>query len=78
MFLLLTVVVFLSVIAGGAAIGLKIYVRPKEALERVTGSFEAEQSMPAHPSLAFHDLIKRIGIENYCQSQIGGGAEAKS
>src|SRR3954471_9003826 len=61
MFLLLTVVVFLSVVAGGAAIGLKMYVRPKEALERVTGSFEAEQSMPAHPSLAFHDLVKRIG-----------------
>src|SRR4051812_46887938 len=61
MFLLLTVVVFLSVVAGGAAIGLKMYVRPKEALERVTGTFEQEQAMPAHPSLAFHDLIKRIG-----------------
>ncbi|MEO5925599.1 MAG: type II secretion system F family protein [Bryobacteraceae bacterium] len=61
MFLLLTVAVFLSVVAGGAAIGLKLYVRPKEALERVTGSFEQEQAMPAHPSLAFHDLIKRIG-----------------
>jgi len=61
MFLLLTIAVFLSVVAGGAAIGLKLYVRPKEALERVTGTFEAEQSMPSHPSLAFHDLIKRIG-----------------
>jgi tight adherence protein C len=61
MFLLLTVVVFLTVVAGGAAIGLKMYVRPKEALERVTGTFEAEQAMPSHPSLAFHDLIKRIG-----------------
>ncbi len=61
MFLLLTVAVFLSVVAGGAAIGLKMYVRPKEALERVTGTFEQEQAMPSHPSLAFHDLIKRIG-----------------
>lgn len=61
MFLLLSVAVFLSVVAGGAAIGLKLYVRPKEALERVTGSFESEQQMPSHPSLAFHDLIKRIG-----------------
>jgi tight adherence protein C len=61
MFLLLTVIVFLSVVAGGAAIGLKMYVRPKEALERVTGSFEADQPMPSHPSLAFHDLVKRIG-----------------
>jgi len=61
MFLLLTVIVFLSVVAGGAAIGLKMYVRPKEALERVTGTFEPEQNMPSHPSLAFHDLIKRMG-----------------
>lgn len=61
MFLLLSVVIFLSVVAGGAALGLKMYVRPKEALERVTGTFEAEQAMPSHPSLAFHDLIKRLG-----------------
>lgn len=61
MFLLLTIIVFLSVVAGGAALGMKMYVRPKEALERVTGTFEAEQHMPSHPSLAFHDLVKRIG-----------------
>ena len=61
MFLLLSVAVFLCVVAGGAAVGLKMYVRPKEALERVTGTFEAEQQMPSHPSLAFHDLIKRLG-----------------
>jgi tight adherence protein C len=61
MFLLLTVVVFLSVVAAGAAVGLKMYVRPKEALERVAGTFEPEQHMPSHPSLAFHDLIKRLG-----------------
>jgi len=61
MFLMLSIAVFLSVVAGGAALGLKLYVRPKEALERVTGTFEAEQQMPSHPSLAFHDLIKRLG-----------------
>jgi tight adherence protein C len=61
MYLLLTVVIFLSVVATGAALGLKLYVRPKEALERVTGTFEPEQPMPSHPSLAFHDLIKRMG-----------------
>jgi len=61
MFLMLSIAVFLSVVAGGAALGLKLYVRPKEAFERVTGTFEAEQQMPSHPSLAFHDLIKRLG-----------------
>lgn len=61
MFFLLTVIVFLSVVAGGAALGMKLYVRPKEALERVTGNFDSPEHMPSHPSLAFHDLVKRIG-----------------
>jgi tight adherence protein C len=58
---MLSIGLFLSVVAAGAAIGLKLYVRPKEALERVTGTFEGEQHIPSHPSLAFHDLIKRLG-----------------
>ncbi|MEO8096295.1 MAG: type II secretion system F family protein [Acidobacteriota bacterium] len=60
MFLLLSLVIFLSVVAGGSAVGMKLYVRPKEALERVAGTYETT-TMPTHPSLAFHDLIKRLG-----------------
>jgi tight adherence protein C len=39
---------------------MRLYVRPKEAMERVVGVLANEQA-PAHPSLAFHDLIKRMG-----------------
>jgi len=42
-------------------VGMKLYVRPKEAMERVAGSLEGGDHMPQHPSLALHDLIKRLG-----------------
>ena len=41
--------------------GMKIYVRPKEAMDRVVGGAQQADDMPSHPSLAFHDLIKRLG-----------------
>jgi tight adherence protein C len=59
--LLLTIFIFLSVVGGLTAVGMKLYVRPKEALDRVAGTFDPVENMPAHPSLAFHDLIKRLG-----------------
>ncbi|MEP7351980.1 MAG: type II secretion system F family protein [Acidobacteriota bacterium] len=61
MFLLLTVLIFMGVVAAVSAVGMKLYVRPKEALERVVGTMEPTAHMPSHPSLAFHDLIKRLG-----------------
>ena len=60
MFLLLTLLVFLGVVAVASSVGMRMYVRPQEALERVTGVIGPE-SAPAHPSLAFHDPIKRLG-----------------
>lgn len=61
MSLLMTVVIFLAVVGAVTAAGMKLYVRPKEALERVAGTYEHVEQMPSHPSLAFHDLIKRLG-----------------
>ncbi len=47
---------------AGAIFGMKIYVRPKEAIERVVGGIEQNvESMPEHPSLAFHEIIKKLG-----------------
>jgi tight adherence protein C len=60
-FFLLTVGMFFVIVAVGAGLGLKLYVRPKEALERVTGSIDADLPMAPHPSLAIHDLVKRLG-----------------
>src|SRR5262245_25417078 len=58
---LITILVFVALVAAGSAIGMKVYVRPREAMERVAGSIEQTDQTPAHPSLAFHELIKRLG-----------------
>ena len=44
-----------------ALAGMKLYVRPKEAMERVVGGIDQPEQMPSHPSLVFHDLIKKLG-----------------
>lgn len=60
--LFIAFLVFLTVAVAIAAAGLKMWVRPKEAIERVTGMETlAQEKIPVHPSLVFHDLIKRLG-----------------
>ena len=60
--LLITVLIFCGVVAVVVSLGMKMWVRPKEAMERVAGSFEnAASHQVAHPSLAFHEVIKRLG-----------------
>jgi len=60
--LLIAFLVFLTVAIAMAAAGLRMWVRPKEAIERVTGMETPNQErMPVHPSLVFHDLVKRLG-----------------
>jgi len=61
MSLLLPLLIFFGIAVAGAMYGMKIYVRPKEAMDRVVGGAQATDEMPSHPSLAFHDLIKRLG-----------------
>jgi tight adherence protein C len=58
---LLTMLIFVGLAVLVAAVGMRLYVRPKEAMERVTGSLDGSEHMPQHPSLALHDLIKRLG-----------------
>src|SRR5580658_10133153 len=62
MLLLFSFVVFL-LFAGLIFFGLlKLYIKPKEAIERVAGTgMSAHDAAPVHPSLLFHDLIKRLG-----------------
>ncbi|MFN0106682.1 MAG: type II secretion system F family protein [Bryobacteraceae bacterium] len=60
--LLIAFLVFLAVAVAVAAAGLRMWVRPKEAIERVTGMENiVMERTPVHPSLVFHDLIKRLG-----------------
>jgi tight adherence protein C len=58
---LLTVLIFVVLAMGLAGVGMKVYVRPKEAMERVAGGSQSSEQMPSHPSLAMHDLIKKLG-----------------
>ena len=58
---LMTMVIFIALAIGVALAGMRLYVKPKEAMERVVGGIEQHEHVPRHPSLAFHDLIKRLG-----------------
>src|SRR5689334_16771031 len=60
MAILTAAVLFVVLVLALSLLGMKFYVRPKEALERVAGTVEHEEPQ-AHPSLAFHDVIKRLG-----------------
>jgi tight adherence protein C len=60
--IVLSVVVFLFLVLGITALGMKFWVRPKEAMERVSGSvLSVNDHAPAHPSLAFAELLKKWG-----------------
>jgi tight adherence protein C len=60
--LLITIVIFASIMGMVTLIGMKFYIRPKEAIERVAGvSADQRDHMPAHPSLAFRQVLQRLG-----------------
>lgn len=58
---LTTLLVFIGVVVAVAFAGMKLYVRPKEAMERVVGAIEHTVYVPSHPSLALRELIKKLG-----------------
>jgi tight adherence protein C len=60
--LLVTVLLFALVMTVVTVVGMKFYVRPKEVLERVAGApVDQREHIPAHPSLAFRDVLLRLG-----------------
>ena len=60
--LLFTLLIFLALTGVFALLGLNVWVRPKAAIDRVTASAADPQlHSTAHPSLAFRDLLKRLG-----------------
>src|ERR1035437_1826049 len=61
MILFLAFLVFVVVLGVVSFAGMKMYARPKEAMERVAGGIDPLDHVPTHPSLAIHDLIKRLG-----------------
>ena len=60
--MLIAVLLFLTVTVLAAMLGTKLWVRPKEAIERVTGTGQVKQEeAPIHPSLVFHEIVKKLG-----------------
>lgn len=59
---LLTFLVFIAVAVGFALVVTKFWLKPKEAIERVTNAgVQIEEDTPTHPSLVFRDLLNRLG-----------------
>jgi tight adherence protein C len=59
--LLATLLVFVLIVGILATLGLQLWVRPKAAIDRVTAAaFEASAPI-SHPSLAWRDLVKKLG-----------------
>lgn len=58
--LLLALVVFAAVAGGLTLLGIRLWVRPRAAIERITATVPLEQPQ-RHPSLAFRELLSRLG-----------------
>lgn len=62
MAIVVSCVVFLVMAVLLSLVGMRLYVRPREAMERVAGTVvEQHDVAPSHPSLVFRDLMKRLG-----------------
>src|ERR1700687_6227419 len=59
--ILMTIVVFFALAVGGGLFGRTTRLPPKEAMARVVGGLEHTEQMPAHPSLALFEVMKKLG-----------------
>jgi tight adherence protein C len=60
--IVLAIGLFLMLTLALSAVGMKVWVRPKEAIDRVTGATMTPEEEPqTHPSLAFQELMKKLG-----------------
>jgi len=56
-----TVLLFATLAGLMTVVGVRMWARPKAVLDRVTQTAVAERQTVRHPSLAFRDLLKRLG-----------------
>lgn len=62
MALLMSFLIFALVAVVVSVFGVKIWLKPKEAIERVTGATPVHSDeAPIHPSLMFHELVRKLG-----------------
>ena len=56
-----TVGVFILIAGILASLGLQLWVRPKAAIDRVTATAVETTSPAGHPSLAWRELVRKLG-----------------
>lgn len=61
MVLIATLFLFVFFSAVFSLVGLNWWARPKAAIDRVTGLAAEPERIVLHPSLAFHELVKKLG-----------------
>jgi tight adherence protein C len=60
--LLFSILLFVLLAGGTTVLGVKLWARPRAAIERVTGQLaDPAEKMPVHPSLVFRDMVARLG-----------------
>jgi tight adherence protein C len=53
--------IFIFVAIAVSVVGMRLWVQPNEAIERVTGvAIEVPEVAPRHPSLVFHELVQKL------------------
>ncbi len=59
--LLITLLVFFIITAIGVMLGLQLWAQPKAAIDRVTAATVESIPPVVHPSLAWRELVKKLG-----------------
>jgi tight adherence protein C len=60
--LLYSILLFVLLAGGTTVLGVRLWARPRAAIERVTGQLANPiERMPIHPSLMFRDMVARLG-----------------
>jgi tight adherence protein C len=60
--ILVACAIFALIAIGASFLGMKMWVQPREAMDRVTGAVAIDHhEQPVHPSLVFRDMIRKLG-----------------
>jgi tight adherence protein C len=60
--ILIACLIFVAIAIAAAFLGMKLWVQPGEAMDRVTGAVAIDRGeQPVHPSLIFRDMIRKLG-----------------
>lgn len=61
MVLISSIILFSLLVGLLSMLGMNLWVRPKAAMDRLAGEVAASEQSMAHPSLAFREIMRRLG-----------------